>query len=267
MNAAHRARSGFTMGPAPVLFNFFRQFKALIDEFKPNRVYVVLEGRPVKRYEALTEYKANRIVQEDDPKYKELQKFYVQKDIVVDLLSRCFPVSVVRHPRHEADDTIANLVRASSSTADWVIASSDSDFIQLLETNPNVRLYNPVRKEFVSAPENYPYVVWKALRGDATDNIPGIPGCGDKTAAKIASDQNLLQEFVTRPEVKPIFARNYDLIRFAEWSDEEKLQMTSSSPSRDWQSVKEVFDGYGFSSLTKDPSWEKFVASFEILWG
>ena len=64
MNLCHRARSGFQMGPAPVVFNFFRQFKALVDEFKPNRVYVVLEGRPVQRYELLPEYKATRKVEE-----------------------------------------------------------------------------------------------------------------------------------------------------------------------------------------------------------
>lgn len=266
MNQCHRARSGFLMGPAPVVYNFFRQFKALVDQFNPTRVYVVLEGRPVKRHEALTEYKANRIVEADDPKYAELQKFFSQKEVIVELLSKYFPVSVVRHPTSECDDTIANLVKRSSSAVPWVIASSDTDFIQLLQEKDNLKLYNPVRKEFVKAPD-YPYVTWKALRGDATDNIPGIAGVGDKTAEKLASDPEKLSEFLSRPEVASIFTRNYDLINFMEWSDEERDQMTSSSPSKNWANVRTAFEEFGFKSITKDDSWEKFIGSFEHLWG
>lgn len=267
MNAAHRARSGFKLGPAPVVFNFFRQFKSLVDKFKPNRVYVVLEGRPVKRHESLTEYKANRVVAPDDPRAEELARFFAQKDVIVDLLTKHFPVSVVRHPTSECDDTIANLAAKASTVVDWVIVSSDSDFTQLLHDHPHVRLYNPVQDKFVEAPGDYDYVTWKSLRGDSSDNIPGVPGVGDKTAAKIASDPKLLKEFLSRPEVGPIFARNYDLIRFMEWTREEAEQMTCSTPAKDWDAVKATFSGYGFSSMVKDVSWEKFVLGFDHLWG
>lgn len=266
MNLCHRARSGFKMGPAPVVFNFFRQFKALVDEFKPNQIYIVLEGRPVKRYEALSEYKANRVITEDDPRREELLKFFAQKDVIVNLLTKHFPVSVVRHPTSECDDTIANLIYRSSTTSPWVIASSDTDFIQLLQEKENLKLYNPVRKEFVVAPD-YPYVTWKALRGDATDNIPGIPGVGDKTAEKLASDPDLLLAFLGKPDMTPIFERNYELIKFMEWSNEDSILMTSSSPKKDWQLVKKVFDDYGFSSIVKDDAWLKFVKTFDTLWG
>jgi len=266
MNQAHRARSGFQMGPAPVVFNFFRQFKALVDQFKPTRIYVALEGRPVHRYEAMGEYKANRKVEADDPRAKELEKFFKQKDVIVDLLQKHFPVSVVRHATSECDDTLANLVKRSSSAVDWVLVSSDTDFIQLLQDHPNLKLYNPVQKKFVEAPE-YDYVVWKSLRGDATDNIPGVPGIGDKTAEKIALDPVLLKEYVTKSDVEPIFNRNYDLIRFKEWTNEELDAMTSSSPAKNWDAVKEVFAGYGFNSMVKDEAWQKFTSSFENLWG
>ena len=267
MNAFHRARSGFKLGPAPVVFNFFRQFKSLVDKFKPSRVYVALEGRPVKRHEVLAEYKANRVVAPDDPKAAELAAFFAQKDVIVDLLTRHFPVSVVRHPTSEADDTLANLAMASSTSVPWVLVSSDSDFTQLLQTRPNLRLYNPVRDEFVEAPADYDYVTWKALRGDSSDNIPGVPGVGDKTAEKIASDPDKLAEFVSRPDVAPVFSRNYDLIRFTEWSDADTAAMTSSAPTKDWSAVKTVFEGYGFTSIVKDGSWNKFVSSFDPLFG
>lgn len=266
MNQAHRARSGFQLGPAPVVYNFFRQFKALVDQFKPSRIYIALEGRPVHRYEAMGDYKANRKVEADDPRAKELEKFFKQKDVIVDLLKNHFPVSVVRHPTSECDDTLANLIRRSSSAVPWVLVSSDTDFIQLLQEHDNLRIYNPVQKKFVEAPD-YPYVMWKALRGDPSDNIPGVPGIGDKTADKLASDPELLAEFITRPDVQPVFTRNYELIQFKEWSPEEVDLMTSSSPAKDWQAVKNVFEGYGFNSMVKDESWHKFTSSFDNLWG
>ena len=267
MNACHRARSGFKLGPAPCVFNFFRQFKALVDKFQPTRVYIALEGRPVKRHELMSEYKANRKVEADDPRAAELAKFFEQKNVIVDLLCKHFPVSVIRHPTSEADDTLANVIRRSSTAVDWVLVSSDTDFIQLLHDQPNLRLYNPVTDKFVEAPTDYDYVTWKSLRGDSSDNIPGVPGVGDKTAAKIASDPDKLQEFVSRPDVAPIFTRNYDLIRFTEWSDDERAQMTSSSSTQDWSAVRSVFEGYGFSSMVKDGSWQKYTAAFDTLWG
>lgn len=266
MNAAHRARSGFQAGDYAVVYNFFRQLKALVDQFKPTRLYVVLEGRPVKRHEVLADYKANRIIEEDDPRREGLMKFFKQKDVIVDILQRHMPVSVMRHPTSEADDTIANLIRRSTSAVEWIVVSSDTDFIQLLQEYNNVRLYNPVKKEFVSPPE-HDYVTWKALRGDPSDNIPGVPGIGDKTAEKIACDPDMLYEVVSRPEVAPIFTRNYDLIRFSEWSEDDRVTMTCSVPTKDWNAVRQSFNQMGFNSITKDGSWEKFMTPFEPLWG
>jgi len=266
MNAAHRARSGFTSGEHAVIYNFFRQFKSLVDQFKPSRVYFALEGRPVHRHEAMSEYKANRIVEEGDPRREELLRFFKQKDRIVELLSTYFPVSLVRHPTSEADDTIYNLIRTSSTAVPWIVVSTDTDFIQALQEFSHISLYNPVKKIFVNSPD-HPYLTWKALRGDASDNIPGIPGVGDKTAEKLACDPALLAEFLSNPEKAEIFQRNYNLISFKTWSEAEATEMTSSSPSKDWNLIKEVFDGMGFQSITKEGSWQKFLAPFETLWG
>lgn len=267
MNQCHRARSGFQMGPAPVVFNFFRQFKALVDEFKPNRVYVVLEGRPVQRYELLPEYKATRRVAEDDPKYAELQRFFKQKDQIVELLSTRFPVSVVRHPTSECDDTIYNLISRSSTAVPWTVVSNDTDFIQLIQKYQHVKVWNPIKKEFLEAPEAHDYVTWKALRGDGSDNIPGIPGVGDKIAADLAGDPDELAEFLSDPDHATQFSRNYELISFREWSDAERTEMTSTSPVEDWPAVRTLFEGHGFKSIVKDEAWTKFVESFKNLWG
>jgi 5'-3' exonuclease len=267
MNQCHRARSGFQMGPAPVVFNFFRQFKSLVDQFKPNRIYVVLEGRPVKRYELLPEYKATRRVEEDDPKYAELQKFFKQKDQIVDLLSKYFPVSVVRHPTSECDDTIYNLIDRSTTAIPWTVVSNDSDFIQLIQQYSHVKVWNPIKKEYLEAPSDYDYITWKSLRGDGSDNIPGIPGVGDKTAADLAMDPDKLAKFLGDPDNAAQFQRNYDLIAFRKWSEDERLETTATSPVEGWHNVKSVFDDYGFKSIVKDAAWQNFTASFDTLWG
>jgi 5'-3' exonuclease len=267
MNQAHRARSGFLSGDYPVVYNFFRAFKSLVDQFKPTRVYIVLEGRPVKRYDLLPEYKATRKVEEPDPKYADLQKFFKQKDEIVRMLTDYFPVSVVRHHTSECDDTIYNLINRSSTAVPWTVVSNDTDFIQLLQKFNHVKIWNPIKKEYAEAPAEYDYVTWKSIRGDGSDNIPGIPGVGDKTAANLSSDPEKLAKFLSDPERATTFQRNYDLISFKEWSDEERVEMTCSSPSKNWDSVKSSFSNFGFNSITKEGSWEKFVASFDYLFG
>jgi hypothetical protein len=75
-----------------------------------------------------------------------------------------------------------------------------------------------------------------------------------------------LQEYVSRSDVKPIFERNYNLIRFTTWSEEDREKMTSSCPVKNWDDVRNFFSMVGFNSITKDGSWEKFIKSFDSLW-
>ena len=266
MNFLHRARSGWTMGPAPVVFYFMRNFRALVEQFKPTRVYFVLEGHPAQRIAMLPEYKANRLVEQGTPEHQELAKFFEQVGTIVKHLSMHFPVSVIRHPRFECDDTIYNLIKRSSSAIEWTVASNDSDFTQLLNEFGNVKVYNPMMKTLVEATD-YDYVTWKSLRGDGSDNIPGIPGVGDKGAEAYLDDPEALEKLLSVPENARIFERNMELNQFITWSDEDALEMLCSSSTKDWEPLRELFTGYDFKSLLKDKTWDKFVSTFEPLWG
>lgn len=266
MNQCHRARSGFMSGDNSVVFNFFRGFRAQVEQFKPSRVILALEGRPVKRYEEHAEYKANRLVEEGTEQHTELMKFFRQKDQIVDLLSKYFPVSVVRHPTSECDDTIYNLIRRSSTVTPWVVVSNDSDFTQLLNEFSHVNIWNPIRKSFLDTPE-FDYVSWKSLRGDSSDNIPGIPGCGDKTALRLINNPEALKEYLQRPGHGEVFARNYSLIKFRTWTDDESLEMTSTTPIQNWDAVRETFERMEFQSLLVPKTWNKFTETFRSLWG
>lgn len=269
-NFLHRARSGFQLGEYHVCYNFFRNLRSLVDQFKPNRIYFVTEGRPVKRLENFPEYKANRHINADKADLKELAKlhsFYRQKELIIDLLKTCFPISVMRHPDHEGDDVIYNLVKTSSTAVEWVVVSNDTDFIQLLNEFPHVKLYNPMTKEFVEKP-SYDYVSFKALKGDTSDNIPGVPGFGPVKAEALIKDERAFHEFTQAdtPEAEQ-WANNFDLIHFFEFSDYELNQVESSSPVRDWAPLRKAFEDWKFQSLLKEKTWDKFLETFNTLWG
>jgi len=276
-NFMHRARSGFQLGQYNIVYNFFRNLKALVEQFEPTRVYFTLEGHPKRRLELLPSYKGNRlrlpapeaptaeVPEKVQKQLAALADYHRQADLIVDLLARHFPFSVVRHPDHEADDLVLNLVKNASNAVDFVVVSTDSDFTSLLQRFDNVHLYHPIDKRFVEAPVDYSYVHWKAIRGDGTDNVPKLPGMDDdRAAALLTGPIDELQQFLV--EHGPAFERNVRLVRLMEFTPEELEQVESSSPTRDWEAVRATFDGYGFKSILKDPYWGKFQGVFDRLW-
>ena len=275
-NFMFRARSGFQLGDYNVCYNFFRSLKPLIEQFEPNRVYFTLEGHPKKRYDLLPTYKANRHVvlkpdaspeevAEAKKKRKSDEDYRRQQGLIVEML-QLMPISVMQHLDFEADDLIYNVVENASRAIEFTIVSTDTDFIQMLQEFPNVRIYNPVTKAYVDAPA-YDYVTWKALRGDGSDNIPGIPGIGNKTAEAVLDDPDSLKLLLEDRDKALQFARNMLLIKLPKWSAEETAQMRSSSPTKDWDAVAQRFEEWQFKSMLKEPYWTKFKATFDSLWG
>jgi 5'-3' exonuclease len=267
-NLMHRARSGFQLGDYNVVFNFVRQLRALVEQFQPTRVYFTLEGAPKRQLQLLSGYKANRVIDEADEKaVRSRDSFLRQKDLIVEMLQKHFPISVVQHPDFEADDVIHNLIRNSSKSAEFTVVSTDTDFIQLLQAFDNVRLYNPVTKKLVEAPP-YNYCIWKALRGDPSDNVPGL--VGEAKALELVTDRYV--SFVAeaykdaKSNLSADLARNITAISFHDWTPEETLGMRSSEPTRDWERVRELFQAWSFGSLLKEGTWAKFVATFDPLW-
>ena len=90
-NLIHRARSGFTSGEYPVIYNFFRSIRPIVEKFSPDKIYFVLEGNPKFRNEISNGlYKSNRVSPGDN--------FHRQKAAIINLVSECLPFIVVRHP-------------------------------------------------------------------------------------------------------------------------------------------------------------------------
>lgn len=272
-NFLHRARSGFQLGDFNVAYNFFRGLRSLVEKMKPTRIIFTLEGSPKRQLALLPEYKANRAIDMAKPgaeeKQKSLADFRRQKDLIVDLLKKHFPISVVQHPDFEGDDVVYNLVKVSSVASGFTIVSTDTDFIQILQERLNVKLYNPVTKAYVEPPAGYDYVLWKALRGDGSDNIPGL--VTEAAALKMVSSDltgcEELDSFRNDRAKNEQLGRNYSLIKLHAWSGDEAIKMTSSAPTRDWDAVKAQLDAWAFKSITKEGAWAKFVQTFDPLWG
>ena len=254
-NLIHRARSGYTKGDNAVVYNFFRGVRPIIEKFNADKVYFVLEGYPKHRVDLADDYKAGRI----DPG----DTFRQQKDVIIDVVKRCLPFVSVRHPDFECDDVIATIaVNHATKGDECIIVSSDSDFIQL-HNIIDVKLYHPIKKCFIDKPD-YDYVMWKALRGDKTDNIPGIKGVGDKTALKLVKDSEKLANYLKVEENLKIFERNVNLIRLVNLSGQEH-EFEAKRGEFNPEILKETFSTFEFSSIISDKPWKKYCQTFEGL--
>ena len=171
------------------VFGFTQMLLSLLRDHEPDGVAVAfdLPGKTF-RHDRLESYKANRERQEDS--------LYQQLDLVRELVS-ALGFLVVEAETFEADDVLATLATvARDAGRNVTIVTGDRDSYQLVE-DPHVRvLYN---KRGVSDYALYDeagilertgvrpvdYVAFAALRGDPSDNLPGVPGVGEKTAAKL----------------------------------------------------------------------------------
>jgi len=171
------------------VFGFTSMLINLVRDHQPDEVAVAFDRpEPTFRHEAVKEYKATR---EAAPDILRQQMGLVRE--VVEVLR----LPIIEAPGFEADDIIATLAtRAADKGDDVLIVTGDRDTYQLVE-DPHVKvLYNRrgvsdyalydeagIEERTGVRPERY--VQYAALRGDPSDNLPGVPGVGEKTAAKL----------------------------------------------------------------------------------
>ena len=171
------------------VYGFTAMLVNLLRDHRPDHLAVVFDRpEPTFRHEALASYKANR---ESSPDILRQQMGLV-RELVASLA-----IPVLDLAGFEADDIIATLATAAESRGDDVlIVTGDRDSYQLVR-DPHVRvLYNKrgvsdyalydeagIAERTGVTPQSY--VEYAALRGDPSDNLPGVPGVGEKTAAKL----------------------------------------------------------------------------------
>lgn len=258
-NFLHRACVKFEASNIPdeeiFTFNFFRNLRPIVEKFNPDKCFFALEGHPQFRYNLFAEYKANRIIK-NASKLNRNESVAKTSSIVIDIL-KLFPVSIAKAKDFEADDLIASLCD-NLKNEDITIISNDSDYIQLLQKKYNkIQIYDPIKKEFQKN-TTYPYVVWKSLAGDVSDNIPQI--VSDSKAKELSSNPRKLLKFFENDENRTNFNLNRNLIEFRMIPLDEIAIMDGTA---NFIEIKKRFEKLQFKSILKN--WDKYVNTFNCL--
>jgi DNA polymerase-1 len=192
--------------PTNAVYGFTAMLINVLRDEKPTHIAVAFDrGEPTFRHEQWVEYKANRRETPEDMRSQLSLIFEVLDALGVRRLSA---------PGYEADDLIATLAtQAADEDMDVLIVTGDRDVLQLVSDRVTVLMtrrgitemtrFTPeaVVEKYGLTPSQYPD--FAAVRGDPSDNLPGIPGVGEKTASKWIMEFGSLASLVDRiDEVK-----------------------------------------------------------------
>lgn len=185
--------------PTGAVFGFVTRVENLIKIFDPERILVAFDSKgKTFRHRIYPEYKAKRLL----PPEELLQQIPLIKEFL-----KLRGIESTEAPGFEADDIIAVLSRSSQvKDQEVLIYSADKDLFQLVKDN--VYIYHPRLKKKMDAPAIkesfgvFPHQIvdYLSLVGDASDNIPGVPGIGEKTALKLIKTHGSLDHILANLE-------------------------------------------------------------------
>ena len=206
------------------IFGFLLTLDEVLRKQKPTHIAVVFDTPvPTFRHELFKDYKANR---DETPEDIKLAVPYIKR------LLEGYKIPVIACPGYEADDVIGTLAGKASSTGfTTYMMTPDKDYAQLV--SENVFMFKPsrsgneslvwgineIKKEFsVERPEQVVDIL--ALMGDSSDNVPGAPGVGPKTAIKLIAEYGSIEELFKNTDklkgkLKDIIENNKQLIELS----------------------------------------------------
>ena len=245
------------------LLGFTNMLFKLLADYRPKGVAVAWDTRPVHRAALSDEYKSERrpmpdLLREQFPYFRPIVEAFGYRNLEFE--------------GWEADDVIATLAtQADEAGIKTTVVSTDRDAFQLVSDNvalmmtprgvSDVNVYTPDRVEarYGIRPDQVPDFI--GLKGDTSDNIPGIPGIGDKTAGQLISQYGSLEEVIAHAEeLSP--ARKKNVIEHADQARQSKelatmrrdleldcdvTQLVLSAPDR--SELKEIFRKFEFRNL------------------
>ena len=201
--------------PVNAVFGYTKMLLKLIDDFKPIYVAVIFDvARKTFRNDLYDLYKANR----SDPPDELIPQFSIIRDA-----TNAIGLPVVEMEGYEADDLIATYSDiASKMNKNVIIVSSDKDLMQLVDQN--ITLFDPMKQFWINDDKVfekfgvYPNKVIdvQSLAGDTSDNIPGVPGIGIKTAAELINEYGDLDQLLNRASEIKQNKRRENLLEFAD---------------------------------------------------
>ena len=252
--------SGF---PTNALYGFTQMLLKVMKDRKPDHIAVVFDaGRATFRHDLYADYKANRVAMPDDlvPQIEPIKE-----------MVRAFNIPVIEMKGYEADDIIATIAKeCAAKELQTVVVTGDKDLMQivtdrviLLDTmKDKLSGVTEVEERFGVGPERVVDIL--GLAGDSSDNIPGVPGIGEKTAMKLIQQFGDMEQLLARAsEVKGKVGEK--LREFAEQARLSRQLATVDShvpvscsydafaiSSPDNGRLAELFREYGFTTLMKE---------------
>jgi DNA polymerase-1 len=254
--------------PTNATYGFIQMLLKVLKEHRPDYLAVIFDSKaPTFRSEVYKEYKANRPAM---PEALSPQIPYIKKII------EGYRIALLEMEGYEADDLIGTVAKRLELEVDVVVITGDKDILQLV--SDRIQVYDTMKEKrfgveevierFGVSPEQVVEVM--GLSGDAVDNIPGVPGIGEKTAIQLiktyGSIENLLAhvEEIPQKKLKENLKTHGDLARLSrqlatihtDVPVHSQLKDFSLSPP-DLMSLKEIFKELEFNKLLKELFAEK----------
>jgi DNA polymerase-1 len=249
--------------PTNAIYGFIQMLLKLLKDYNPQHVAVIFDaGRTTFRTEMYPEYKANRAAMPDDLR--------MQMEPIREVV-RAFNIPTLELQGYEADDIIGALAgRFAAQGGKVVVVTGDKDLMQIV--TDHVTLLDTMKgkesgvadviERFGVAPELVIDIL--GLSGDSSDNIPGVPGIGEKTAAKLIQEFGSLDTLLARAdEVKgkvgeklrefrdqALLSRRLATIELNVPLEVDLESLTAREP--DQEALNSIFKKFGFTTLIKE---------------
>jgi DNA polymerase-1 len=185
--------------PTNAIYGFTNMLLKVLREKKPDAIAVVLDSPvPTERHKLYDQYKAQRPEMPSDL----VLQIPRMKEIIA-----AFNIPTFEMPGFEADDLLATLAKkAAAQGIEVFILSGDKDMLQVVQDG--IRIYDPMKEAIIEEkdvierfgvpPSRVAEIM--ALMGDASDNIPGVKGVGEKTAKELLANVASLDELLEHPD-------------------------------------------------------------------
>ncbi len=190
--------------PINAVYGFTMMLNKLIADERPTHVLAAFDkGTPAERLALFAEYKAQRRAMPDDLR----GQFALVRRVLA-----TYGIPIVEIEGQEADDVIATLAQQAQEAGEQtIVVTGDLDLLQIVDERTTVLVtrrgitelgrYDPpaVRERFGLDPTQL--ADYRGLKGDPSDNLPGIPGVGEKTASKLLAAAGTLDALIANPEL------------------------------------------------------------------
>jgi DNA polymerase-1 len=258
--------------PTNAIYGFTQMLLKVLKEHRPDYLAVTFDSKaPTFRSEVYKEYKANRPAM---PEGLTPQIPYIKKII------EAYRIAMLEKDGYEADDLIGTVAKSAEPEVDVVIITGDKDILQIVDDH--IQTYDTMKEKkfgveevierFGVRPEQVVEVM--GLAGDAIDNIPGVPGIGEKTAIQLirtyGSVENLLihVEEIPRKKLKETLKTHGDLALLSRQLATIHTHVPISCHLKDFSlsspdltSLKKIFKELEFNKLLKELPEEKELST------